>query len=48
MPVLRFSILLIALLLSTPTLAARCGGDFNSFVASMSAEAQRRPAFRQA
>ncbi|WP_029584235.1 lytic murein transglycosylase [Bradyrhizobium sp. URHD0069] len=27
-------------LLSTPTFAARCGGDFNSFVASMSAEAQ--------
>src|SRR6202453_5071016 len=25
---------------ATPALAARCGGDFNSFVASMSAEAQ--------
>jgi lytic murein transglycosylase len=28
------------LLLTTPTFAARCGGDFHSFVASMSAEAQ--------
>jgi lytic murein transglycosylase len=28
------------LALSTPSFAARCGGDFNSFVASMSAEAQ--------
>ena len=27
------------LALSTPALAARCGGDFNSFIASMSAEA---------
>src|SRR5476651_2283604 len=26
--------------LATPSLAARCGGDFNSFVAAMSAEAQ--------
>jgi len=26
--------------LATPTYAARCGGDFNSFVAAMSAEAQ--------
>jgi lytic murein transglycosylase len=29
-----------ALTLATPALAARCGGDFNAFVASMSAEAQ--------
>src|SRR4051812_31953210 len=29
-----------ALLLTSPSFAARCGGDFNSFVASMSAEAQ--------
>jgi lytic murein transglycosylase len=29
-----------ALALATPTYAARCGGDFNTFVASMSAEAQ--------
>jgi lytic murein transglycosylase len=28
------------LLLATPSFAARCGGDFNSFVASMSSEAQ--------
>src|SRR6202171_2473208 len=27
-------------LLATPAYAARCGGDFNSFVAAMSAEAQ--------
>jgi membrane-bound lytic murein transglycosylase B len=27
------------LLLVTPTYAARCGGDFNTFMASMSAEA---------
>src|SRR3954452_20733481 len=29
-----------ALLVTSPALAARCGGDFNSFVASMSSEAQ--------
>ena len=29
-----------AILLATPSHAARCGGDFNTFVASMSAEAQ--------
>jgi lytic murein transglycosylase len=35
------SILLTAsVLLSTPSFAARCGGDFHTFVASMSAEAQ--------
>jgi membrane-bound lytic murein transglycosylase B len=39
MPILRLTILLPALLLATPALAARCGGDFNAFVASMSAEA---------
>jgi len=27
-------------LLASPAYAARCGGDFNSFLASMSAEAQ--------
>src|SRR3954451_2017813 len=37
---LRLSILLSALLLTTPAFAARCGGDFNSFIASISAEAQ--------
>jgi lytic murein transglycosylase len=36
---LRLSILLSALTLTTPTYAARCGGDFSSFVASISAEA---------
>jgi membrane-bound lytic murein transglycosylase B len=28
------------LILATPSHAARCGGDFNTFVAAMSAEAQ--------
>jgi lytic murein transglycosylase len=37
---LRLAILLSALTLATPSHAARCGGDFNTFVASMSAEAQ--------
>src|SRR5271170_754377 len=36
---LRFAILLCALLLATPSHAARCGGEFNSFVAAMSQEA---------
>jgi len=35
----RFAILLSALTLTTPSHAARCGGDFNTFVAAMSAEA---------
>jgi lytic murein transglycosylase len=37
---LRLVIPLIALTLATPSFAARCGGDFNTFVAAMSAEAQ--------
>ena len=40
MTIFRFPIVLIALVAATPALAARCGGDFNSFVASMAAEAQ--------
>jgi membrane-bound lytic murein transglycosylase B len=40
MHTLRLSIFLSALTLATPSFAARCGGDFNSFVASISAEAQ--------
>ena len=46
MPSLRLTILLApflllsALILTTPTFAARCGGDFNSFIANISAEAQ--------
>jgi lytic murein transglycosylase len=36
---LRVTLILTALLLATPSFAARCGGDFNTFVASMSAEA---------
>jgi lytic murein transglycosylase len=39
MPILRLATLLVAFLLATPTYAARCGGDFNTFVASMSQEA---------
>src|SRR6266568_5176952 len=39
MPMLRLSILLSALILATPSHAARCGGDFNTFIAAMSAEA---------
>jgi lytic murein transglycosylase len=35
----RLAILLCGLVAATPALAARCGGDFNSFVAAMSAEA---------
>jgi lytic murein transglycosylase len=37
---LRLAIFFGTLLLATPSHAARCGGDFNTFVASMSAEAQ--------
>jgi lytic murein transglycosylase len=40
MKVLPFFALLAALLLATPSFAARCGGDFNTFVSSISAEAQ--------
>jgi lytic murein transglycosylase len=37
---LRLVIILSALVFAAPASAARCGGDFNAFVASMSAEAQ--------
>jgi len=37
---LRFVIFLGALFLATPSFAARCGGDFNTFMAGMSADAQ--------
>jgi lytic murein transglycosylase len=40
MHVLRLVFLLCAVAFATPCLAARCGGDFNTFVAAMSAEAQ--------
>jgi lytic murein transglycosylase len=40
MPILRLPVLLCALAAATPSFAARCGGDFNTFVASMSSEAQ--------
>jgi lytic murein transglycosylase len=36
---LRFVILFSALLLATPALGARCGGDFNSFIQNISADA---------
>jgi lytic murein transglycosylase len=37
---LRLSILLCSVLLATPCYAAKCGGDFNTFVAGMSADAR--------
>jgi lytic murein transglycosylase len=42
---LRFAVVLCTIILctitlATPSFAARCGGDFNTFVAAMSAEAQ--------
>src|SRR5471030_573813 len=36
---IRLAVFLGAFILATPSFAARCGGDFSSFVASMSAEA---------
>jgi lytic murein transglycosylase len=36
----RLAVLLLALLLATPALAAKCGGDFNVFLAQMGREAQ--------
>jgi lytic murein transglycosylase len=39
MTIPRLATLLCALLFATPSLAARCGGDFNAFVAAMSQEA---------
>jgi lytic murein transglycosylase len=39
MPKFRLAILLFALCFATPSFAAHCGGDFNAFVASISAEA---------
>jgi lytic murein transglycosylase len=39
MHTLRLAIFLGALIASTPAFAARCGGDFNSFVQSISSEA---------
>ena len=38
-PMLRAFILLAALVAATPSFAARCGGDFNTFVSSISQEA---------
>ena len=48
MRMFRWAIFLSAVIISTPTptYAARCGGDFNTFVAAMSQEA-RRPASRR-
>jgi membrane-bound lytic murein transglycosylase B len=39
MSMLRSAVLFFLLFAATPSFAARCGGDFNTFVASMSAEA---------
>ena len=39
MPTLRLVVFLCALITATPSFAARCGGDFNTFVAAMSQEA---------
>jgi len=39
MRILRWAIFVGAVICSTPTYAARCGGDFNTFVAAMSQEA---------
>ena len=36
---LRLAVILCAILFATPTFAARCGGDFNAFIASISSEA---------
>jgi lytic murein transglycosylase len=38
--ILRISVLLCAILAAAPAFAARCGGDFNTFVAGISADAQ--------
>ena len=38
--IVRCALITSALTLATPSFAARCGGDFNAFVAAMSAEAQ--------
>jgi len=39
MPILRLALLLATFLAATPALAARCGGDFQTFVRNISAEA---------
>jgi membrane-bound lytic murein transglycosylase B len=39
MRIVRWAIFLGAVICSTPVYAARCGGDFNTFVAAMSQEA---------
>jgi lytic murein transglycosylase len=40
MRILRLAVLLMASLVATSAFAARCGGDFNNFIANFSAEAQ--------
>ena len=39
MPVMRLVTAVCLLIAATPAFAARCGGDFNTFVAAMSQEA---------
>ena len=45
MPILRLALLLAAFLAATPALAARCGGDFQTFVRNISAEAAAAAGF---
>src|SRR5689334_5334162 len=40
MRIFRLAVLLIAAAITTPSFAARCGGNFNTFIQSFSAEAQ--------
>ncbi len=40
MNIVRYSVVVAALSLATPAFAARCGGDFNSFVQNFSADAK--------
>src|SRR2546423_14777436 len=40
MPAMRLALVACMLVAATPAFAARCGGDFNTFVAAMSQEAQ--------
>jgi lytic murein transglycosylase len=42
-----FSALVLSLLLTTPSLASQCGGDFNAFIAAMGREAQSQGVSRE-
>jgi lytic murein transglycosylase len=43
----RLAVVLVTLVLATPSLAAQCGGDFNGFLAQMSREAAAQGVSRQ-